>query len=50
MVMAAAPVLYTSQNSKTYDKAYEAVGVWLGINLSKLLSVGILYIVNLIIF
>ena len=50
MVMAATPVLYTSQNSKTYDKAYEAVGVWLGINLSKLLSVGILYIVNLIIF
>ena len=50
MVMAATPVLYTSQNSKTYDKAYEAFGVWLGINLAKLLSVGILYIVNLIIF
>lgn len=50
MVIAAASVLHTSQNSKTYDKAYEAVGVWLGINLAKLLSLGILYIVNLIIF
>ena len=50
MVMAAASVLHTSQNSKTYDNAYKAFGVWLGINLAKLLSVGILYIVNLIIF
>lgn len=50
MVIAAASVLHTSQNSKTYDKTYEAVGAWLGINLTKLLSVGILYIVNLIIF
>ena len=50
MVMAAVSVLYASQNAKTYDKTYEAVGVWLGINIAKLLSVGILYIVNLIIF
>ena len=50
MVTAATSVLHTPQNSKTYDNAYKAFGVWLGINLAKLLSVGILYIVNLIIF
>ena len=50
MVTAAISVLHTPQNSKTYDNAYKAFGVWLGINLAKLLNVGILYIVNLIIF
>lgn len=50
IVVAAMSVLHTSQNSKTYDKAYEAVGAWLGIIITRLLSVGVLYIVNLIVF
>lgn len=50
MVVVAMSVLYTSQNSKTYDKASEAVAVWLGNIITKLLNVGVLYIVNLIIF
>lgn len=50
MVVAAISVLHASQNSKTYDDVSEAVGTWLGIIITKLLSVGILYIVNLAIF
>lgn len=50
MVVAAMSVLHISENSKTYDDVSEAVGTWLGIIITKLLSVGILYIVNLAIF
>ena len=50
VVIAMISVIHTTHGSKTYNNAPELVAGWLGIIITKLCSIGILYIINLIVF
>lgn len=50
VIVAMISAMHTTQGSKTYNNAPELVAGWLGVIITKLCSIGMLYIVNLIVF